>query len=206
MTNRSHPPKPPTPLLEEVARAATAVAKGSSDPLATVVAMAPIPTEAHEMVVAIEAEEEIYALVMAGWTPTQIAHHRTKQTGTRWTSADVDAALEVVGRRNLARTSAQMAFAAQLELDRMEAALKAVWGPVTDGNLLAIDRFLKLSKEKRDMLGLDAPDVRVQLQIGGQDAMDLSHFTAEELRQFKALQQKATSAAKEKVVRSRDRD
>jgi len=203
MTNKVHPPKPTEALMTELSRAALAVARDSDDPLAPVTELAPVPKEAGEMPVEIDPDEEVYSLVMAGYTHAQIAHDRTVKTGKRWTKQDVEEACERVGRDNVARTARQMVFAAQLELDRTEAALKAIWADVSAGNLQATDRFLKLSEAKRDMLGLDAPDVRVQLTMGGSDKLDFEALTSEELRTYQELQRKASSAAKAKVVSGR---
>lgn len=203
MTNRVHPPKPSASLVAELSRAALSVARDSNDPLAPVEALAPIPTDPGDMPRDIDEDEAIYALLLAGFTHAEIAHDRTVKTGKRWTKDDVEAACDRVGKANVARTSRQLVYAAQLELDRHEAALKAIWSDVTSGNVQATDRFIKLSQAKREMLGLDAPDVRVQLTMGGSDALDFSALTSEELRTLQELQRKAASAAKAKVVSGR---
>lgn len=203
MTNKVHPPAPPVELMAELSRAAVSVARASFDPLAPISALAPVPKEPGDMPVEIDEDDEVYALVMAGWTHSQIAHDRTVKTGRRWTKAEVEAACDRVGRENVGRTARQLTFAAQLELDRVEAALKALWPDVMSGNLQATDRFLKLSEAKRSMLGLDAPDVRVSLTMGGRDTLDLEALSSEELKTFQELQRKASSAAKAKVVTGR---
>lgn len=126
MTNRTHPAVPAAEVLEELASAAIAVAKDSQNPLGPVVEMAPMPTGPSDMPVPIEADEEVYALHMAGHTPTQIAHHFTKLTGRRWTGQDVDRAIRAVAQNNVSRTQDQLVYAAQLELDRIEATLRAI--------------------------------------------------------------------------------
>jgi hypothetical protein len=112
----------------------------------------------------------------------------------------VDLAISKVGKENVARTSEQLPFAAQLELDRIEEAIKALWTSVQDGNLQAIDRLAKLSERKCKMLGLDSPDVAVSLRLVVQDGVDLSALTTDELKQYLELQKKAASAARSKVV------
>ena len=167
-------------------------------------ALAPIDLTPVGVPVPIATDDEVYALHMAGYTPTQIAHHFTKLSGRRWTIEDVDQAVGRVAQNNIGRTQTQLAFAAQLELDRMDAALKAIWPAVQDGNLQAMDRWLKLSAERRKMLGLDAPDVQVQLRLGAGGEVDYSTLTTDELKTLQALQRKAASAAKQKVVRGRE--
>jgi hypothetical protein len=136
---------------------------------------------------------------MAGHTPKQIAHHLTKTTKRTWTTKEVDAAYTSVGRENVARTADQLAYAAQMELDRIEAALKALWDDVLNGNLAATDRYLKLSERKSKLLGLDSPDVAVQLRMGSSD-VDFSSLTTEELKVYLSLQQKVSQRPKELPV------
>ena len=189
--------------MAELASAAVAVARHDTDPLAPVVALAPIDLTPQGVPVPIQNDDEVYALHMAGYTPSQIAHHFTKLSGKRWTLDDVDQAVGRVAQSNIGRTQAQLTFAAQLELDRMDAALKAIWPSVQDGNLQAMDRWLKLSAERRKMLGLDAPDVQVQLRLGTGGDVDYSTLSTEELKTLQALQRKASSASRQKVVRGR---
>lgn len=203
MTNKTHPVTPPNEVVAELAAASLAVTVDSTDPLAPVAALAPIDLNPQGMITNIEQDEEIYALHMAGHTLTNIAHHYTKLTGRRWTIDEVSEALTRAGQRGVVRTQQQLAYAAQLELDRMDAALKAIWPAVQDGNLQAMDRWLRLSAERRKMLGLDAPDIQVSLRLGNADGVDYSVLTSEELKTLQTLQRKAASAATQKVVRSK---
>lgn len=197
MVNKVHPPTPAPELVERVAEAAIAVHADSDNPLAVIQNMKPIPFEHGKMPVVISFEEQVYSLKMAGYTTEQIAHHMTIELKRDVTDDDIDEALEKVSTKKLARTAKQLQFSAQLELDRIEAALKAFWPAVEEGNLQATDRFIKLSQEKRKMLGLDSPDVSVSLKMGGADTVDLSALTIDELRQYQALQRKVSDAAKE---------
>lgn len=45
----------------------------------------------------------------------------------------------------------------RLELERIDVAVVAIWPEVKDGNLGAIDRFLKTSARRAALCGLDAP-------------------------------------------------
>jgi hypothetical protein len=152
------------------------------------------------MIVPIKDEDEIYALRMAGYTSKQIVAHFAKTRQIELSVKQVDLAISKVGKENVARTSEQLPFAAQLELDRIEEAIKALWTSVQDGNLQAIDRLAKLSERKCKMLGLDSPDVAVSLRLVVQDGVDLSALTTDELKQYLELQKKAASAARSKVV------
>jgi hypothetical protein len=203
VTNKTHPVTVPPTIVAEFAQASLAVSSTSADPLAPVVALAPLDLSPGSLPAQIDTDDEVYALHMAGYTPSQVAHHFTKLTGKRWSIEDVDRSVSRVASVNIGRTQAQLAFAAQLELDRMDAALKAIWPSVQDGNLQAMDRWLKLSAERRKLLGLDAPDVQVQLRLGAGGDVDYSTLTTDELKTLQALQRKASSASRQKVVGGR---
>ena len=58
------------------------------------------------------------------------------------------------GMRDIAGPVAQEAY--DLELQRLDAALAAIWDKVLRGNLTALDRFLALTAARRKLMGLDA--------------------------------------------------
>ena len=202
MTNRTHPPTTPTEVLDRLTDVALAVASGSSDPLAVVEALPEMPTQPEQLPVQIDTDQEIYALQMAGHTPYQIALEQTRRTGIQWTSDDVMQACSRVARLNVTRSPEQLAYAAQLDLDRIDAMIKVLWPQAQEGNLQAIDRLERMMKRRAEMLGTDAPEVRVALSLNGTDAVDLTALTTEELRQYRDLQRKASSAAGQKYVGS----
>jgi hypothetical protein len=155
------------------------------------------------MPVDIDKDQTIYALYMAGHTPYAIARQLTVDEKTKWTSAMVQEVVSRVGQDNLARTQEQLVYAAQLDLDRIDALIQVLWPQAKDGNLAAIDRISALTKRRAELLGLDAPDVKLSLTMGGPDAVDLSALSDDELRQYRDLQRKASSAARQKVVKGR---
>lgn len=60
-----------------------------------------------------------------------------------------------------------------LEMHRLEMAMRAIEDKVRDGELKAVDRWVKLSESLRDLLGLDAPKRReVQAQLSGDEKAD----------------------------------
>ena len=204
MTNRHHPPSLPEDLGEELSSAAVAAASADDDPLAPLVAYAKPPTDIDQAVVDISLAEQVYALRMGGFTPSEIAHNLTKQLKRRVLPAEVDVLTEQVAIENRARTSSQVANTFQLDLDRIERAIKAIWPAVCDGNLQAIDRFERLLKRRADMLGLDAPDIRATVTLGSPTGnVDYSSLSTEELRTLKALQNKAQTAHAQKVISAR---
>jgi hypothetical protein len=204
VTNRHHPPSLPEDLGAELSKAAVAAASADTDPLSAVVAYAPPPTDIDQAVVDISLAEQVYSLRMGGFTPSEIAHNLTKQLKRRVTAHEVDALTEQVAAENRSRTSSQVANTFQLDLDRIERAIKAIWPAVCDGNLQAIDRFERLQKRRADMLGLDAPDIRATISLGAPTGgVDYSSLSTEELRTLKALQNKAQTAHAQKVVTAR---
>jgi hypothetical protein len=54
----------------------------------------------------------------------------------------------------------------ELEAQRLDAANLAIWSPVQQGNLQAIDRFIKISQRRADLLGLDAPPAENTIPLG----------------------------------------
>ena len=46
-------------------------------------------------------------------------------------------------------------------MERLDAALAAIWDKIAAGNLWAIDRPLKISEQRCKLLGLNAPDRQV---------------------------------------------
>lgn len=194
--NRVHPPTPSAEVVEELSKAAVAVAADSSDPLGAIVELQPMPREVHEFVRSIELDEEVYALRLAGYTPSEIAHSLTQKLKRRVTTAEVDDMSESVASANITRTNQQIASTFQLELDRLDRAMKAIWPAICDGNLQAIDRMDKLQQRRAKMLGLDAPDIRAQVTLNS-EGLDLSTLSREEIEQYKQLHLKARTASSE---------
>lgn len=97
-----------------------------------------------------QREEQAIALRLAGATQQAIAD----KIGYR--SAEG-------ARKALARAMARIGppedveRARQLETARLDRALMAIWPQVTKGDYAAIDRLVKLSKRRSEIMGLDAP-------------------------------------------------
>jgi len=209
MTNRTHPPTTPATVVEAIADSLGPAIGNTEDPLALVAAVGSLPTTPERLPVTIDDDVEVYALQMAGYTPYQIALKMTQSTKRVWSSQDVDAAARRVAVDNAARSADQTAFAAQLDLDRIDSMIRVLWPQVQDGNHAAIDRVEKLMRRRSEMLGLDAPDLRLSLVLGAQDGVDLTALSTEELQTYRVLQRKATTAAKmrgSKLVRGRIED
>lgn len=57
----------------------------------------------------------------------------------------------------------------KIEVARLDEALRAIWPKVKKGDLLAIDRYLKISDRRAKLLGIDA---RAELQLSGEIRVD----------------------------------
>jgi hypothetical protein len=44
-----------------------------------------------------------------------------------------------------------------MEVERLDAVLMAIWAQVKQGNLSAVDRYIKVAQRRAELLGLDAP-------------------------------------------------
>lgn len=73
----------------------------------------------------------------------------------------VDAMAESVRERNM-----KAADLVQIEIERLDAALLAIWPGVIQGDVAKIGLMLKISESRRKLLGLDAP---TRLEASGPD-------------------------------------
>lgn len=64
----------------------------------------------------------------------------------------------------------------ELELARLDTATEAIASKVQKGDLLAIDRWLRISESRRRLLGLDAP---IQIQVEERVEAELEQFLAQ---------------------------
>jgi hypothetical protein len=65
----------------------------------------------------------------------------------------------------------------RLEIERLDAAQKAIWTQVIQGNQGAIDRYLKIAERRAKLLGLDAP-VKQDMKLN----VDVTRLTEAELQ------------------------
>jgi hypothetical protein len=75
----------------------------------------------------------------------------------------VAADVQVISQRWHTEQVRELAAARTLEVQRLNAAQVGIWNQVLAGNLTAIDVFLRLSKRRSQLLGLDMP-ARHQVQ------------------------------------------
>jgi len=69
----------------------------------------------------------------------------------------------------------------KLECERLDAALAAIWPLVQQGDLAAIDRMLRISQRRSELLGLDAPravSATIEMQLADELQAILATLTA----------------------------
>lgn len=125
-------------------------------------------------------EEQIYRLKLEGYGPLEIARFTDK-------APDEVAVIAIrMAEQSRQRLLAELAVGTIIEVDRLDAMHKALWPLASTGVAGAIDRVLAISKERRKLLGLDAPAGIVGLQ----NEADLSVLTDEELVAYERIQRK----------------
>jgi len=129
-------------------------------------------------------DEQAYLMRVSGYRVDQIA----ETLGLSITEAN-DLILQV-GERKAAVSAETLRISTQLEIDRIDALLKALWPAAEAGDLATVDRVQRLMERRAKMLGLDAPEIRAQLQIQAHDRIDLSKLSTDEIRTLLALQAK----------------
>jgi len=119
---------------------------------------------------------EILSLRLAGFSVEQIA-----------TRVDLtDATVHLIISDTLSNTTnRQVAELRALENDRLDRAQAAIWTAVLEGNLKAIDTFLKLSTQRSKINGLYAA-TKIDLSVGIRHEMESALVDLEKLMQTQA--------------------
>ena len=115
---------------------------------------------------ALENQNKALELKIAGATYDQIARALKVSKKTAWTY--VQKALEERKRQRLVNTDQYV----EVELARLERLFAAVWPNAVKGDLKHIDRAIRISQERRTLLGLDQV---VQLNQDGNEGMDVDN-------------------------------
>lgn len=108
-------------------------------------------------------------------------------------------------------TAEQAAELRHVEFLRLEEATKAVYVRVRNGDVAAIDRFVRLSERRSALMGLDSPKgVQLTGADGGPIRMaalaedwDLSRLTVEQLKHLREIESAATRPLGEGSCESR---
>jgi hypothetical protein len=134
------------------------------------------------------SEERIYRLKLEGYSPRDIAFT------VKVPLADIEATIIRMAERSRERLLAELSVGTILEVDRLDAMHKSLWPYAATGDGAAIDRVMSLSKERRKLLGLDAP-----AGIGNpSNEQDLSCLSNDELLELERIQRKLAEARRQK--------
>ena len=128
-------------------------------------------------------DERIYQLKIAGLSNREIS------VGVQATEAEVNESIMRSAESSRTRLASELSIAAILEIDRLDRLLKALWPAAEAGDYGASDRVSALSKERRRLMGTDAPEVKASLSISSAAQVDLSPLSLEQLKQWEAIQQ-----------------
>lgn len=83
----------------------------------------------------------------------------------------------IVGRLHR-ETMTDIAQVVDLELRRLDRALNGIWQKVLNGDLAAIDRFLRISERRAKLLGLEVQKVEMTKSIKEMTDDELTEFIA----------------------------
>lgn len=150
------------------------------------------PTES-DMVETVD--ERIYRLKLEGYSPKDIAG------ATKMAPAEVEDTIIRMAEASRTRLLAELSVGAIMEVDRLEAMHRALWPFAKAGEGGAVDRVMAISKERRKLLGLDAPS-----GIGSSKELDLTVLTDEELHQYEAIQKKLLTPKQKRLPKAKAED
>lgn len=140
--------------------------------------------------------EDCYALTIAGRNPQEIAAHLSATRATELTEPltpeQVELAVKAVSLERQRTLDQSIGHHFTLDLQRIEALIGAAWTKAVSGDNSAISTVTNLLRRKASQLGLDSPEVRIQLKASAEAGPDLSRLTREELLQYRTLLQKIT--------------
>src|SRR3990167_4394048 len=136
-------------------------------------------------------DERVYDMKIAGHSVREIA------AGCMLPQAEVEATINRCAEQSRSRLAAELSIATILEIDRMDRLLKALWPQAEAGDFGASDRVQAISKERRRVMGIDAPEVKMALNVNSGNEIDLSPLSLDQLKQWEDIQS-TLSAAKAK--------
>lgn len=113
-----------------------------------------------------ERRTEVMSLVMAGFTPDQIAQRlEVSQVAVQ----------NIITRALAARPEPAVDQMRQVENARLDRAQAAIWTKVLEGDQRAIQTFLQISSRRSRLNGMDAPiqiDVSARVRVEMEQALD----------------------------------
>jgi hypothetical protein len=134
-------------------------------------------------------QSQAYALRLTGYRPDEIAG------ALQLTVEEVQEMLLQEGEKRAFTHAETLRISTSIELDRLDALLKACQPGAEAGDLASVDRVLRIMERRAKLLGLDQPEVRAQISVQMSDQTDLSKLSTDEIRQYLALQAKMSGEA-----------
>jgi predicted DNA-binding protein (UPF0251 family) len=111
-------------------------------------------------VIALEREKRALELRRMGYRYDQIAEALGISQNTAWN------AVQRAFKRACCLVDEEARVQRELDLQRLDAALAAIWPKVRQGNTAAVDRLVRLLERRSRLLGLDAPtEVRNEMIV-----------------------------------------
>lgn len=146
------------------------------------------PTAADQF--AETVEERVYRLKLEGYSPRDISTHTGKSP------EEVEEITIQMAERSRQRLLAELSVGTIMEVDRLDTMHKALWPQASAGEGHAVDRVMGISRERRKLLGLDAPT-----GIGNSaNELDLSVLNDKELLEYERIQRKLLDFKKKKAL------
>lgn len=125
-----------------------------------------------------------------------------KMRANGWTYAEIAESLSITPAqaKNYVRSALREAVqeaadeAISVELERLDAATRAIFPKVVSGDLQAVDALLKIQARRAKFLGLDAPtEFKAKVSAGREPfSGDLSKLSGPQAREYLRLQAKMT--------------
>jgi len=137
-------------------------------------------------------EEEAFDLAIAGRTAFEIMTHlnatRLRDLPKALTKFDVEEMIAQESARRNQSLSSSLHHHFAMDLERMERLLAGLWTKASTGDPVAIRHVIDILKRKAAMLGLNAPEVRVNVGHQTQESsVNLEALSTDELRTYQKL-------------------
>lgn len=135
-------------------------------------------------------EDRIYDALVRGFSREEVADQ------FQTTVDEIDALCQSRLDTLRARIADGLALATVMEVERMDIMIRVLMPAVEQGDGPAIDRVLNIGKQRRALLGLDAPAVKASLSLGA-GQVDLSLLSSEELAVLERIQDRLKAPPKD---------
>lgn len=141
-----------------------------------------------------DPDDVVYQSLVRGFSVKEVAFNTGKSI------EEVDQVCRRLLEDSRSRISSGIGMATILEIERMDLALKVLLPLVEQGDLGAIDRMIAIGKQRRALMGLDAAEIKLALNLSA-DAqnMDLSGLDRADLEALERIQAKIQQKSVERL-------